>query len=101
MEYTLFYPTPWDRVDPENDNIDVCMTFPDGCCYTLVVSTPENLKALMKQDGKPYLSPAARMLIAERLTEEVVSQLIAELAENHGLLSFYGSDITETTEDIS
>ena len=93
MAYTLHFPTPWDQVNRENDNIDVCMTFPDGRSYTFVVATPENLNALMAQDGKPYLSPAAPMLIAERLTENVVSRLIAELAKDERLLTCYGSDL--------
>ena len=93
MEYTLYFPTPWDQVNGENDNIDVCMTFPDGRSYTFVVATPENLKTLMAQDGKSYLSPAAPMLIAERLTEDVVFRLIAELAKDERLLTRYGSDL--------
>lgn len=93
MEYTLFFPTPWDRVDPVNDNIDVCLTFSDGRSYTFVVATPENLKELMKQDGVPYLIPASPMLIAERLTADVVSRLIAEVISDDTLLKYYGSDL--------
>lgn len=93
MKYTLFFPTPWGDVNPENDNIDVCMTFPDGRSFTFVVSTPENLKQLMASEGKSYLSPGAPMLIAQRLTEDVVSQLMAELAQDDGLLKCYGSDL--------
>lgn len=93
MKYTLFFPTPWADVNPENDNIDVCMTFPDGRSFTFVVSTPENLKQLMASEGKSYLSPGAPTLIAQRLTEDVVSQLMAELAQDDGLLKCYGSDL--------
>lgn len=92
MKYTLFFPTPWADVNPENDNIDVCMTFPDGRSFTFVVSTPENLKQLMASEGKPYLSPGAPMLIAQRLTEDIVTRLLAELAENEALLNCYGAD---------
>lgn len=38
------------------------------------------------------------MLIAEKLTEEVVSRLMAELAQDEQLLNLYGSDITQTLE---
>ena len=92
MKYTLFFPTPWADVNPENDTIDVCMTFPDGRSFTFVVSTPENLKQLMASEGKPYLSPGAPMLIAQRLTEDIVTRLLAELAENAPLLNCYGAD---------
>ena len=93
MEYTLFFPTPWDAVNPENDNIDVCLTFSDGRSFTCVVATPENLKFLMKQEGKPYLSPGAPMLIAEKLTPEAVTGLLQELVQDDALLERYGSDI--------
>lgn len=93
MEYTLFFPTPWDQVNPENDNIDVCMTFSNGQSYTFVVATPENLKTLMDQEGKPWLTPGAPMLITEKLTEEVVTGLMEELAQDDSLLLRYGSDL--------
>ena len=93
MEYTLFFPAPWDAVNPENDNIDVYLTFSDGRSYTFVVATPENLKLLMKQEGKPYLSPGAPMLIAEKLTPEIVTCLLQELVQDDALLTRYGSDL--------
>ena len=93
MEYTLFFPTPWDVVNPENDNIDVCLTFSDGRSFTFVVATPENLKLLMKQEGKPYLSPGAPMLIAEKLTPEAVTGLLRELVQEEALLARHGSDL--------
>ena len=93
MEYTLFFPTPWDAVNPENDNIDVCLTFSDRRSFTFVVATPENLKFLMKQEGKPYLSPGAPMLIAKTLTPEAVTDLLQELVQDEALLARYGSDL--------
>ena len=93
MEYTLFFPAPWDGVNPENDNIDVCLTFSDGRSFTFVVATPENLKLLMKQERKPYLSPGAPMLIAEKLTPEAVTGLLRELVQDEALLARYGSDL--------
>ena len=93
MEYTLFFPAPWDGVNPENDNIDVCLTFSDGRSFTFVVATPENLKFQMAQEGKPYLSPGAPMLIAKTLTPEAVTGLLRELVQEEALLARYGSDL--------
>ena len=93
MEYTLFFPTPWDQVNPENDNIDVCLTFSDGRSYTFVVATPENLKRLMAQECKPWLTPGTPMLVAEKLTEEVVIRIMEELVQDDSLLIRYGSDL--------
>ena len=47
----------------------------------------------MKQEGKPYLSPGAPMLIAEKLTPEAVTGLLQELMQDEALLARYGSDI--------
>ena len=58
-----------------------------------MVSTPENLKFLMAQEGKPYLSPGAPMLIAKTLTPEAVTGLLQELMQDEALLARYGSDI--------
>ena len=92
MEYTIFFPTPWDQVNVENDNIDVCLTFLDGRNYTFVVTTPENIQSMMEQDRKSYLVPATPMLIAKELTPDVVKALIAELVQDKHLLNCYGSD---------
>lgn len=94
MEYALYFPTPWEQVNPENDNIDVCLTFSDGSSYTFLVATPANLSLLMEREQKPYLSPGAPMLIARKLTADVVTQLIGELAQDPELLNCYGSDYT-------
>ena len=93
MEYSLYFPTSWDQVNAENDNIDVCLNFSDGRSYTFVVATPENLKELMAQEGKSFLTPGAPMLIAERLTQETVAELIAEIVNDEHLMQRYGSDL--------
>ena len=93
MQYTLFYPTPLDEINAENDNMDVCLTMADGTTYTLVVCTPDNLKTLMQQDGIPYCPPAAPFLVVERLTEENITRLVAELVQGGApLLRLYGGD---------
>lgn len=40
MDYTVFYPTPLAEIDPQNDNLDVCVTFADGQECTFVFTTP-------------------------------------------------------------
>ena len=93
MEYTLFYPTPWNEVDEGNDNIDVCLTFHDGRSFTFVVATPDNLKWLMAKDAVSYVTPGAPFLIVEKLTPEIISQLIAQIVKDEALLRTYGSNL--------
>jgi len=99
MDGRIFFPTPWEQVDKDNDNIDVCLTLPDGTGYTFVVTTPANLQALMEKDGLPYLRPSSPSLIVERLTEENVLLLIEELQKDPVLLRLYGADLSEPTVD--
>ena len=95
MDYTIFYPTALDEIDPHNQNIDVCVTLADGRYFTFVVATPENLKHLMKQDGVPYLIPGLPFLIVEELTDHNIRSVIEELIRydeqwDDTLLRIYG-----------
>ena len=94
MGYTVFYPTPWEFVDTDNDNIDVCLELETGETFTLVVATPDNLKSLMKKDGLPYIAPGTPFLFVEKLTEQNIGQLIDELLkQGSNLLRLYGEDV--------
>ena len=94
MEYFISITTPLEELNAENDNIDVCVTMKDGRTYTFVVCTPDNLKDLMKKDGVPYLKPCCPMLVAEKLTKEVIERLVDELIEaGDPFLRTYGEDI--------
>ena len=99
MDGRIFFPTPWEQVDKDNDNIDVCLTLPNGDSYTFVISTPTNLQTLMEKDGLPYLRPSAPSLIVARLTEENVLHLIEELQKDPVLLRLYGADLSKPTAD--
>ena len=95
MESRIFFPTPWEYVNEDNDNIDVCLTLPNGDSYTLEVATPANLQALMKKEGLPYLRPGLPFLIVEKLTEENVLLVLEEIIKDPVLLKIYGSDLSE------
>lgn len=93
MGYTLFFPTPLDQIDKYNDNIDVCMTLDNGRTLTFVIATPDNLKCQISQNHHPFITPGAPILIAEKLTEDVISQLMKELVKDEVLLQTYGADL--------
>lgn len=98
MEYTIFYPTALNEIDPHNDNIDVCVTLEDGRSFTFVVATPETLKRLMEKDGVPYLIPGLPFLIVNELTDHNIRSVIEELIDydkewDDTLLRIYGSSL--------
>ena len=93
MRYTISFPTPWEKVNLIDDNVDVCLQLECGETYTLVIATPENLKSLMSRDGLPYLKPGSPFLIVDELTEQNILMLIEELMkEDTMLLHIYGAD---------
>ena len=92
MDYTLFYPTALDEVDPHNDNIDVCVTLADGQQFTFVVATPENLNHLMEQDRLAYLRPGLPFVFVRELTDTNIRAVIDDLIKNNfELIHIYGS----------
>lgn len=94
MNFKLYYPTPPECCNPDNDNIDVCIEFENGRQYTVVVITPDNLKALMEKDGTCSIKPESPFLIAKRLDTETIEKLIADLVQSGDFfLKAYGGDI--------
>lgn len=94
MNYSIFFPFDWNSIDPLSDNIDVCVRLEDGRSYTFVVTTPTGLTELMKKDGLPYLKPGLPFLVVERITEDIIQQLILEYLDTDDVyLKIYGTDI--------
>ena len=59
----------------------------------MVITTPEGLKELMKQTGKPFVEPGTPFCIVSQLTEENIRLFIEQLLKNESLLKLYGSDL--------
>ena len=100
MKYTISFPTPWESVDVDNDNIDVCLELESGKMFTFVVATPDNLKSLMKKDCLPYITPGLPFLFVEKLTESNIRRLLDELLKQDLIfLRIYGEDMVEESID--
>lgn len=94
MGYTIYFPTPIGEVDAVCDNVDVCVGLDDGREYTLVVATPDGIKAMMKNEGVPYIRPSVPFLVVEEITEENIRRLVEELLdEGEIFLEVYGGDL--------
>lgn len=55
MNYNIIFPTAFDIINPDNDNMDVLVQTENGKQYTFVVATPDNVAYLMKKDNVPFL----------------------------------------------
>ena len=93
MHYTVFYPTPLSEIDPEDDNLDVCVTFADGQNCTFVFSTPRDLLTRMKQQGRGYLEPGLPVLIVQALTDENIRACIDAISDDQAMKNIYGAQI--------
>lgn len=94
MKYDIFYPTSLDRIDPDNDNIDVLVQTENGEHYSFVIATPDNLKHLMYKDETSFLKPGLPFLFVEKLTDINIRSVIESLLEeDEQLIQIYGNDI--------
>ena len=94
MKYEILIPGGLDQVNPLDDNVDVLVQTERGERYSFVVATPDNLKALMKNEGLSYLRPGAPMLFAESITEENIRALVNDLLDQgEALCRVYGTNM--------
>ena len=93
MHYTVFYPTPLSEIDPDDDNLDVCVSFADGQNCTFVFSTPRNLLTRMEQQGRGYLEPGLPVLIVQALTDENIRACIDAISDDQAMKNIYGAQI--------
>lgn len=94
MKYDIIFPTSLDRIDPDNDNMDVIVKTENGKQYTFVVATPDNLKYLMHKDKMSFLKPNLPFLFVEKLTDTNIRNVVESLLkEDEQLIRIYGSDI--------
>ncbi len=70
----------WDKVDPENDNIDVHVHLEDGRIYSLLIATPNNIYWCMKNEGIDYFLGMPPVFVA-RLDEASVGRAVKALVE--------------------
>ena len=93
MEYTIFYPTSLEEVDPRNDNMDVCVNFADGQNCTFVFATPANITTLMERDGTPYLRPGLPFLFVKELTDRNIRACLDAISDDRAARNIYGAQI--------
>lgn len=74
-----------EEVDPADDNVDLEVTFEDGSRYAAIFCTLNNLRSLFAKNertgecnGGLYLW-ASDMVIVKELTEESISETVADL----------------------
>ncbi len=84
-DYQLLIFTGPDSLDPQDDNVDVEVVFPDGERYVATFFTLKNLETIMNRHAKSgecnygkYLW-AADMVIVHELTTETIRETVAHM----------------------
>ena len=100
MDYTVFYPTPLSEIDPQDGNLDVCVTFADGQNCTFVFATPKNLVTLMERDWKPYFEPGLPFLFVRELTDENIRACLDSISDDRAMKNLHGAQIWNPLEEL-
>ena len=85
-------------LNPENDNVDVQVTFPNGESFSAVFFTPQNIDTLMKrykktgECAKGLYFWASDMLIVQELTEHTICETIDNLLAEEEFASAFSKN---------
>lgn len=89
-------------LDPDNDNVDIHVTFPNGESFSAVFFTLQNIDTLMKDYEKTGEGAnglyfwTSDMLIVQRLTEQTICEAIDNLLAEEEFESVFSKDQDST-----
>ena len=89
-------------LDPDNDNVDVQVTFPNGESFSAVFFTLQNIDTLMKQYKKTGECAngsyfwASNMIIVQKLTEETICKTVDNLLSEEEFASVFSKNEEST-----
>lgn len=101
--YRVEYVSPWEGIDPENDNIDVFVHFPDGRVYSFIVATPNNIYWCMENEKRDYYFGIPPVFVVNLTPENIERALQALVSDYDGRwLNVYGTlqEPVTDTEDL-
>ena len=78
------------EINPENDNVDVCVHLDDGREIVVLVATPNNIYWCMDNEGTDYYFGVPPLFV-RRLTRENVEKALAALLQDPQSLAIYGA----------
>lgn len=77
------FPTYFETIDKNNDNIDVFVRMEDGMTYTMVVTTPNHYYWYMDKEGLDYIPASPPDIIVRTLTKENIWKAIETFTEEN------------------
>ena len=101
-DYQLTIYTGIAPLDPDNDNVDVQVTFPNGESFSAVFFTLQNIETLMKDYKKTGECAnglyfwASNMMIVQELTEQTICETIDNLLAEEEFESVFSKNEEST-----
>ena len=97
------YPSPLEESNPENDNIDVHVYLDDGCVYSFLVATPNNIFWCMENEGNDHFFASPPPVFVKRLTPDNIERALHALLseDKNKWLELYGVLQTSGVESRS
>ena len=89
-------------LDPDNDNVDVQVTFPNGDKFSATFFTLQNIQALMQHYTKTGECAAgsyfwaSNMIIVQKLTEQAICEAIDDLLAGEEFTSIFSKNSEST-----
>lgn len=71
-----------EKIDIENDTINVFVETEDGYTYKLSLATPKHLEFLMDKENTYYCYPGYAFIIVNKLTQDNIEQAVRAFAED-------------------
>ena len=93
-------------LDPENDNVDVQVTFPNGESFSAVFFTLQNIHTLMKHYQKTGEGAngsyfwTSDMLIVQKLTEQTICETVDNLLAEGEFKSVFSKNEESTPGNL-
>lgn len=76
---SIMYPSPLEKSDPKNDNVDVHVQLDDGSVYSFLVATPNNIRRCMENEGIDYFFSYPPVVLVHRLTADNIERALRAL----------------------
>jgi hypothetical protein len=77
-----------DEINPDDDNVDIHVRLDDGCVYTVLIATPNNIYKCMENESIDYFFGVPPVLV-KRLTRDNVVRAIRALLREPTFLNVY------------
>jgi hypothetical protein len=90
MPMKIDFVSPEEKINPDNDNVDVLVRLDDGRVFALLIATPSNIYWCMDNEAHDYYFGTPPLFV-RTLTRRNVENAVGALIQKPEWLNVYGS----------